>query len=45
MVLINNKKTYESKNLTGKGKYIIKVVDKSLIKQAWWLKEKSSKNN
>lgn len=25
--LISNKKTYKSKNLTGKGKYIVKVVD------------------
>ena len=27
MVPINNKKTYENKNLTGKGNYIVKVVD------------------
>ena len=27
MALINNKKTYESKNSTGKGEYIVKVVD------------------
>ena len=33
MALINNKKTYESKNLTEKGKYIIKAVDQSLIQQ------------
>lgn len=26
-VLISNKKTHESKNLTGKGKYIVKEVD------------------
>ena len=28
-----NKKTYESKNLTGKGKYIVKVVNQLVIKQ------------
>ena len=33
MALIKNKKTYESKNLTVKGKYI-QVVDQSLIQQA-----------
>ena len=32
--MINNEKTHESKNLTGKGKYIIKAVNQSLIKQA-----------
>lgn len=30
MALINNKKTLESKNLTGKGKYIVNVVIKLL---------------
>ena len=40
MVLINSKKMYETKNLTGKGKYIIKVVDQSHIKQAYKLKTK-----
>lgn len=39
MVLINNKK-YESNNLSGKGKYIIKVADQLLIKQAKKLKIK-----
>ena len=34
MALINNKKIYKNKNFCGKGKYIIKVVDLSLIKQA-----------
>ena len=33
MALLNKKKTYESKNLTGKGNYIIKVVNQSFIKQ------------
>lgn len=32
MALINNKKTHESKNLSGKGKYVVKVVDKSTYK-------------
>ena len=32
MTLINNMKTYKCKSLTGKGKYIIKVVDQSVIK-------------
>ena len=31
-VLTNNKIIYESINLTGEDKYIIKVVDQSLIK-------------
>ena len=43
MALINNKKTYKSKNLTEDG--IIKVVDQSFIKLAWRLKDKSSKIN
>ena len=30
--LIANKKTYKSKNLTGKGKYIIKVVNEITYK-------------
>ena len=33
MALINNNKTHKSKNLTGKGKYIIKVVNLSFVKQ------------
>lgn len=45
MTLINNKKTHESRSLTGKGKHIIKVVDQSLIKQAWRVKDKISKTN
>ena len=44
MVLINKKKKHESKNLTGKDKYILNVVDQSHIKQAPRLKDKSSKN-
>lgn len=31
MALTNNKKTYKSRNLTGKGKCIVKVVDRSAI--------------
>ena len=38
-----NKKTYESKNLTGKGKYIVKVVNQLVIKQVWRLKAENSK--
>ena len=36
MAIVNNNKTYESKNPTGKGKYVIKVIgsSQSLIKQA-----------
>ena len=45
MALINNKKTYESKNLTVKGKCMIKAEDQSLIKQAQRLRDKSTKNN
>ena len=33
MALINNKKTYKTKTLTGKSKDMIKAVDQSLIKQ------------
>lgn len=33
MALIHNNKIYESKNLTAKGKYILKVVGPSFIKQ------------
>ena len=33
MALINQE-SYNCKNLTGNGKYIIKVVDQSFIKQA-----------
>ena len=36
---------YESVNLIGKGKYIIKVVGQAFIKPVWRLKDKSSKNN
>ena len=43
MVLINNKKTYKSKNLIGKGKYIIGVVDQSLVKQVGRVKDKGRK--
>ena len=40
---ISNEKIYESKNLTGKGQYTIKVVDQSLIKQAQRLIYKRNK--
>lgn len=33
MTQINNKKTCKSKNLTGKGKRIVKIINQSLIKQ------------
>lgn len=32
MVLINNKKRYENKNFTGKGKYIVKTLERLLTK-------------
>ena len=38
-----NKKAYGYKNLTGKGKYIVKLLNKSLIKLVRWLKDKNSK--
>ena len=38
MALIN-RKTHETKILTGKGKYIVMVVDKSLIKPVWRLND------
>lgn len=37
------KKPYESKFFTGKGKYVIKLVDHLLIKQTWRLKDKNNK--
>ena len=45
MAVIKNKKTWKIKNLTKKDKYILKTVRQSLIKQAWRLKDKSSKIN
>lgn len=38
------KKTYESINLTGKGKYRLKLVDE-LLANLIWLKNKSGKVN
>lgn len=43
MALINNNKMQKSESLTGKCKYIIKVVNLSLAKQTG-LKNKSSKS-
>ena len=42
MPLFNNNKTYKIKNLSGKGKYVINIVDQSLIKQVWSLKDKGT---
>lgn len=42
MALISNK-TYESKNLTRKGKFIRKIVDQLLREQTQRLKNKSRK--
>lgn len=43
--IITNKKIYERKNLTGKGKYLVKAMDQPLKKLVWRLKNKSSKIN
>ena len=43
MALINNKKEYESKNVTGKGKNTVKIVYQPLIRQVWKSKYKNSK--
>ena len=44
MALINNKKTYKNKILTGKGKYKIKVVDQSHTKKRMRVKRQKWEN-
>ena len=43
--LIDSNKTYKMKNFSGKGTYVINVVNQSLIKQVWSLKVNSTKIN